>query len=224
MFLFWQVPADTLDNSSGGIIGYELFKDFVVKIDYNNKKLILYKHKSFKYNQRRYETFDIELSYGKPYINTPISLHNKDTVNGRFLLDTGASFDFLLDVNSSPKITFPPKTIRGDLGRGLGGLLDGVVGRVDSLMFSPFSFQEVITFYQNDTIFSELNELTNRNGIIGDGILKRFIAIFDYKNKKLYLRKGRDYNAPFKFDMSGILLEDGENESTNNLTTENNKP
>ncbi|KAA0630925.1 DNA translocase FtsK, partial [Escherichia coli] len=24
LFLFWQVPADTLDNSSGGIIGYEL--------------------------------------------------------------------------------------------------------------------------------------------------------------------------------------------------------
>ena len=24
LFLFWKVPADTLDNASGGIIGYEL--------------------------------------------------------------------------------------------------------------------------------------------------------------------------------------------------------
>jgi hypothetical protein len=197
-----------------GIIGYELFKNFIVKIDYDNQNLILYKRKKFKYNKRKYKTFDIELSYGKPYIHAPVTLHNKDTINGRFLLDTGASFDFLLDINSSPKIDFPPKTLRGDLGRGLGGLLDGLVGRVDSVIFFPFSFQQVITFYQSDTVFSELNELTNRNGIIGDGILKRFIVIFDYQNKKLHLRRGREYNAPFKFDMSGILLEDGENEST----------
>lgn len=197
-----------------GIIGYELFKDFIVKIDYDNRNLVLYKHKNFKHNHRRYETFDIELNYGKPYINAPITLHNSDTVNGRFLLDTGASFDFLLDINSSSKIDFPPQALRGDLGRGLGGLLDGLVGRIDSLKFDPFSFQGVITFYQSDSVFSELNELSNRNGIIGDGILKRFTAIFDYKNEKLYLRKGRDYSSPFRFNMSGILLEDGENETT----------
>ncbi|MGB0862552.1 MAG: PDZ domain-containing protein [Saprospiraceae bacterium] len=197
-----------------GIIGHELFKNFIVKIDYDNKRLTLYKHEKFRTPKKSYKAFDIELSFGKPYIIAPVTFHNNDTVNTRVLLDTGASFNLLLDVNSNPKINFPPKTLHGDMGRGLGGLLDGLVGRVPRLNFTPFSFENIITFYQSDTVFSELNELSNRNGIIGNGILKRFKVIFDYRNQKLYLSKGKSYNAPFLFDMSGIILEEGDNEAT----------
>ena len=199
-----------------GIIGFELFRSFVVKIDYDKKRITLYKPENFekkKIYKRHYKPYPIDLIYSKPYITAPITLENGDSVHGKFLIDSGASFDLLIDVNSDDKVGFPSKTMRGDLGRGLGGVLDGVIGRVDKLDFSPFGFDDVITFYQDDDIFDEIVEVSKRNGIIGAGILSRFTVILDYHNKQMWLSKSKKYKEPFAFNMSGIILRDGDNQA-----------
>lgn len=197
-----------------GIIGYELFKNFVVKIDYDNEVLTIYKPEKFKKPKpKRYKSYHMHFRFAKPYLETTITLENQDTVHGKLLIDTGASFDLLLDVNTSKKIRYPEKTISGDLGRGLGGLVEGLIGRVNHLDMMPYEFDGVITFFQEDSIFTDLSELTNRIGIIGGGILSRYKVIFDYPNQIMYLRKGKKYKEPFNFNMSGIVLEDGNNEA-----------
>jgi len=195
-----------------GIIGYELFKNFVIKIDYDNEVINIYKPEKFrKPKKRQYNAYPLLFKFAKPYIETTIRLENQDTVHGRLLLDTGASFDLLLDINASPKIQYPEKTINGDLGRGLGGMVEGLIGRVNKLDVLPYEFDGVITFFQEDSIFSDLSELTNRVGIIGGGILSRYKVIFDYPNQIMYLRKSKRFKDPFNFNMSGIVLEDGNN-------------
>ena len=198
------------DADIQGIIGYEFLRPFVVKIDYDRKVLVLYKHGQFK-PRRRYKPYDLELNYGKPYLKSQLTFENKDTFLANLLIDTGASFDLLLHVGVDTAITLPSKTLKGDLGRGLGGILDGLIGRVSNLDIMPYNFKEVITYYQDVESFEHLSELKTRHGIVGSGILGRFVVVLDYRNRTMYLKRGRKYKKPFLFNMSGIIIENGNN-------------
>ena len=48
--------------------------------------------------------------------------------------------------------------------------------------------------------------LNNRNGILGNMLLHRFILVFDYFREKVYLRPQRRYNKGFRYDRSGLTL------------------
>lgn len=49
-----------------------------------------------------------------------------------------------------------------------------------------------------------LTLVKDRKGSIGSDILRRFLVTFDYQDKKIYLKKNRDYYDPFIFNKSGL--------------------
>ena len=51
------------------------------------------------------------------------------------------------------------------------------------------------------------NIVEGRNGSLGGEILKRFDVLFDYKNKKMYVKKNANFNEPFNYNMSGIEIQ-----------------
>jgi membrane-associated protease RseP (regulator of RpoE activity) len=46
----------------------------------------------------------------------------------------------------------------------------------------------------------------DRVGSIGGEIMKRFTAIFDYKESKLYLKKSSKFSEPFQYNRCGIEI------------------
>ena len=199
-----------------GIIGYEFFRNFIVKIDYARKRIVVYDRQRFKVPKRKYKPVPIQIEFGKPHVNAQLlllphndSIANNDTIHGQFLIDSGASFDLLLDVNADSSLLLPQNTIEGDLGRGLGGILEGKIGKIQQWQVHSFPFDGVTTFFQDNEYFSDLVEMQGRQGIVGAGLLRRFIVIFDYANNVMYLKKSRYFNDPFYVNMSGMVLEDG---------------
>ena len=100
----------------------------------------------------------------------------------------------------------PEKMIPGKIGNGLGGFIQGFVGRINQLTFDDYYFNGVITNFQE--INEEGNKRVNfgRNGILGNEILSRFKVIFDFARSKVYLRPIKKYNKYFKYDKSGITV------------------
>ena len=47
----------------------------------------------------------------------------------------------------------------------------------------------------------------DRIGSVGGEILKRFTVVFDYQNEQMYLKKNKDFNAPFNYNKSGIKIQ-----------------
>src|SRR5690606_19026813 len=71
-----------------GIIGYDLFKDFVVEINYSSKTLKLHNPQTYKYKKcRKCESFDLTLSHNKPYIDGVIEMSGQEHVV-KLLIDT----------------------------------------------------------------------------------------------------------------------------------------
>ena len=190
-----------------GIIGYDLFKQFAIQIDYDKKIVIFHQPDKFK-KPSKYISYDLILEHTKSYITSIITLTNGDTLHSKLMLDSGASFPLLLDVLTNQKIDLPQKYIEGDMGRGLGGRMDGYIGKVSNISLPPFDFNDVITFYQNDEQFSEIIAVSSRQGILGGDMLSRFKVVIDYPHKKLYLKKGNRYKESFTYNKSGIILKD----------------
>lgn len=189
-----------------GILGMDLFKTFTIQIDYQKQKLTLHRVEKFKIPSSKFKPLPIELHRNKPYIIAKAKMKGDTVSTVKLLLDSGASLSLLLHNNSSPDIKLPEKLIPGKIGNGLGGFIQGYVGRINQLAFDDYYFNSVITNFQE--VNPELNSRVNfgRNGIIGNEILSRFKVIFDIARSQVFLQPIKKYNKYFKYDKSGITL------------------
>ena len=190
-----------------GILGGEFFKGLVVVINYKKNRLELY-NPDYYQPDKKATRHDISIEKHKPYITADYvssGSENIDTTKLKLLLDTGASITYLLFLQSDNSITIPEHTVAGNLGKGLGGDILGLVGKSRYIGIDQYGFDEVITYYQNiDSTVMALKKV-NRSGLIGNVVLNRFdLVAIDYTNNYLYLRPGSNYNEDFKYDKSGI--------------------
>jgi predicted aspartyl protease len=199
-----------LDQFAGleihGIIGAEVFKGYILKIDYLNKILTIFDPSVFKASDHKnYEELPIEVNRSKPYLHTKAQISGDTTVSMKLLLDTGAGLALLLHTYSNPLIVMPPKVLRGSIGNGLGGEIEGYVGRIRSLDIGHSKLQSVISHFQELHAESDSNYILNRNGLIGGDLLHRFTVIFDFSKEKLYLKPNKFIKRLFEYDKSGII-------------------
>lgn len=78
------------------------------------------------------------------------------------------------------------------MGKGLSGEIYGRRGKISQLIIGNHSLKNIDAAFTDAKIRSKQN---NADGIIGNGSLKYFNLIFDYKNKYLYLKPNDSYNS-----------------------------
>ena len=188
-----------------GILGADVFRNLVVQINYDRKVITLTKRPYFK-KPRDYEEIPIEVSRSKPYLRTNLQILPDTTHHVKLLLDSGAMLPFILNTNTDSSLHLPPNVLNGKLGAGLGGYLEGFVGRVYSLKFGTNTFKEIVTNFQDISEAIDTSLLNGRNGIIGNQILNRFHIIFDYPVEKIYVKPNRKFKNKFKYDKSGLVI------------------
>lgn len=190
-----------------GILGYELFREFVVKVDYEKAIITLYKPEGFKVS-RRYQRLPLTIEGSKPYIEC--SLQERATGEKRvvkLLVDTGASHALLLHQNdSASRFELPEETIYGNLGRGIVGDIKGHIGRVHQFSLEDFSFQDVLTSFPDDSSYANIADWSTRDGTIGGDLLNRFTVIFDYPHGAVYLLKNKEFREPFVYSKTGMVI------------------
>ena len=201
-----------------GILGADFFRRFIVKIDYRKQRITLYDPVHFAKPQKKYREIPIEIRANKPYINTDISINREDHVKAKLLLDTGASLALMLYTNTHPDLTIPNKVLKTEIGVGLGGYIEGLVGRVEAFEIADLKLQNVVTNYQELLTRIDSVNLNNRNGLLGNQVLKRFDVIIDYVDNRLYLNPNKAYKKKFNHDKSGLILAAG-GDNLNQYTT-----
>ena len=195
---------ENLGDEVYGIIGFDLFSRFIVEINYDNYKVTFYDPKYYRARKKRYY-LDITLADTKPYVQSKLYQQSRP-LDIRLMVDTGASHAVLLDVFNTDDLVLPETTISARLGRGLGGEIPGLMGRLPQYSLGNFTFEDVLVSIPELGAYSDDIKRGSRHGTVGGELLNRFTPTFDYFNKKLYLRKGRNYKDPFEFDMSGLTL------------------
>ena len=189
-----------------GILGADFFRRFIVRINYYKQVITLYDPSTFQLPKGRFTEVPLEMHRSKPYLLTSVRLNNDTTIQTKLLMDTGASIALLLYSDTHPQLKVPEKVIRSVLGRGLGGIIYGYLGRVRMLSFSEHTFNEVLTNFQELPIVEDSSYMNNRNGIIGNQLLDRFTLIIDYVHNRVFLQPNPYYKKKFEFDRSGLFI------------------
>ncbi len=192
-----------------GILGADFFQRFMVEINYRKRKIILHDPKHFKPPKKGFTEVPIEITRNKPYLNSEVVLNKEVDADVKLLIDTGASLAMMLYTTTHPDLELPSKVLKTNIGMGLGGYIEGFIGRVDLLNINEFSMDNVVTNYQEVILTVDSTYLNDRNGILGNKILERFTVIFDYINNTIYLNPNKKFNKKFKFDKSGLIIAAG---------------
>lgn len=131
------LPADDLEPIFGrgldGIVGAELFRRYVVEVDYDALVLRLYEPGSYVY-QRSGEILPLTLSGGRPFVKATVTVAGIGPIEGKFILDLGDNRALGLNSPSVRKhaiLSVEQKTIKNEA-HGIAGGAPELLGRVES--------------------------------------------------------------------------------------------
>lgn len=200
--------SEKLGMKINGLVGYELFKSFVVEINYIRKLIKLYRPENYVLPDKKFEKYPIYWYRFKPYIDIPVKLsQQKDTsFFMHMLIDTGSSDALWIFKESLNGFSVPEPNIESYLGRGLSGDIFGKKARIAGVEFGKMQLQTPIVAFPDSSELGIALQYDKRNGSIGGEILKRYRIIFDYRHSRIALRPTHLSKKPFYFNMSGIEL------------------
>ncbi|MGR3854258.1 PDZ domain-containing protein [Chryseobacterium indologenes] len=193
-----------------GVIGYHFFKDHPIYIDYTSKKITIYENTALLEKKiRRFEEFPITIEKNKPYLHADVEMTNEKK-DSKLLIDLGNSDAIWLFPTLIKNFVYNRPNIDDFLGRGFNGDIYGKRSRIHNFYLGDFKFEKPLTAMPDEFSIQHVNLVENRKGSIGSEIMRRFTVVFDYPNQKLYLKKNRNFDDPFHFNMSGLdFRQDG---------------
>lgn len=191
-----------------GIFGHDIFSNFVVTIDFENKKLTLTDPKKFNYKKSMGTQYPIVLTQSKPYTDAIAMVSNDhQLIPMRLVIDTGAGHALLLNAGEKEPIRLPDRVMRANLGRGLNGEINGNIGRVDKIKMGSIEMKNILASFPDSLSFSMkfTPDDTKRQGSIGCELLRRFTVTLNYRDGYMIMKPLRNrMKESFEHDMSGL--------------------
>lgn len=205
-----------------GIIGNQLLKNVIAKINYRRKVIDFYNPKSYnKKKRRRGVTFPLQFYRNKPYIEGNVIIDSTE-IPVKLLIDSGGSDALWLFEDSKPSIKPPKKYFIDILGEGLSGTIYGKRSKIESFSLGRYKIKKPTVSFLDTLSSFNARRFKQRNGSIGGNILKRFKVLLDYPNKQITLKKTASLNDGFYYNMSGMsIVYDGSRLVKEKVITEN---
>ncbi|WP_418602718.1 aspartyl protease family protein [Hwangdonia sp.] len=189
-----------------GILGFDLFKDLVIEINYMHKYIRITEPTSYRYKTcKKCEIFSLEFYNNKPYINAEIKIKNKP-IPVKLLIDSGGSDALWLFEDDTLGIVSSNRYFEDFLGHGLSGSVYGKRSRIDEFSLKNFVLKNANVAFPDSSSISHAKKITGRNGSLAGNILKRFNIIMDYRNAKVTFKKNGHFKEKFSYNKSGIEL------------------
>jgi len=180
---------------SNGVIGYSVIGHYVTKFDYDKNEMTLYDPEKFKIEEGWTE---IPMYFKKknniPWIDAKVVIGDEEPILLSMYIDYASSESVELLEKPEMKFSLPEQTEDAYLGRGLSGDIYGKRGRISKLIIGPYELNNVNAAFASEKTRSKME---NADGILGNYSLMRFNLIFDYANKKLYIKPNTHFNEPF---------------------------
>lgn len=203
--VFYVFPLENMENVEGagpfGLIGYEVFKRLVVKLDYEHKNATFTTPEAFAYKGGG-SVMPFTFNGQTPQVDGEV-----DGLAGKFTIDTGsrASLDLhapFVEKNNL-KAKYQPK-VEAVTGWGVGGGARSAVTRASTLTLGDIVVSRPVTELSLQTKGAYTD--TYVAGNVGAGILKRFDVTFDYSRQQMILEPNANHDAVDDFDRAGMWI------------------
>jgi hypothetical protein len=188
-----------------GLIGYEVFSQFLTEINFDKMQISLKSFSSRKNSNGQIVPLGF---YGTmPTIDAVL-----DGIPGRFWLDTGDRASATLSLpfiqNFSLRQKYNP-TFSTMTGYGIGGPLMTSMVFANEFEFGGLTFTN--TLIRLPTSYSRGLNDPNSAGTIGTGLLRQFNIVFDYSRHEMILSKNAVFVQDRSFDRAGMWISEASN-------------
>ncbi len=201
-----------LNNTGGikfdGIIGNDILKNYLTKIDFENKNIYLYPFNEIL-NTTEYKEIDFYFKNNIPIPQFPITitLLNGEKFTDDILFDSGAGLFLFLNKPFQEKnniLKKVGKTVISDQ-RNLSGKVSTTLAVIKSIEIGEFTFEDTIPI----NISSDeagVSSYPGYLGILGSEIINRFNIILNYNTKQLFLKPNELFSKKITLPVSPIKL------------------
>lgn len=202
---FIVIDMDEIAAAEGielsGLVGFELFRRFVVEIDYAGRRLVLTRPEAF-----RYQGDGVRVPFRFDH-RTPVVEGAVDGVGGTFTLDTGSRGGLALHgpfvAEHDLERRYTPRVERLT-GWGVGGGVRGQPVGPRTLTLGSLEIPDVATELTRQSAGAFTDRYTAGN--VGGAVLKRFRVIFDYTHQIVIFEPNEAFDAPDGADRSGLWI------------------
>lgn len=186
-----------------GLLGVDFFRDYVVKVDYINKLLKLYRNSDFR-PPKGFGYMPLTINRQKMFIELSVLETDSARQRIKMLIDTGAELTAWFETLRNNAVDIPEKSVHGRIGEGLSGEINGVFARVEQLCIADFCVKNPVVAFPDSVSLKGLTRSDDRDGTIGGQLLSRFHLIFDTQNRRLYFKPNSIFKLPFKYNVAGV--------------------
>lgn len=195
------------DTPLDGIIGAALLNLFITEINYDDHEIRLYDKDTYKAPENwQTEKFSLR-SFNIPVIHASITLPSGKTIDGDYLVDTGAATSVKFNtpfVNQQRLVeAFGPNYEYTS--RALSAEAVDKISRITAYTVFGHRFENFTGRLSRGK--KGVSSLKSVQGILGLSILKRFNVIYDYGKEVMYLQRSQYYESPFLANHSGMVIE-----------------
>jgi hypothetical protein len=198
-----QYHPDAVEGFAGdGMIGFEVFRRLVTRLDYGKKTLTLIKPAAF---QPPGDAVAVNFAF---YDQHPQVDGEFEGLPGKFDIDTGSRTELNITKPFVDRYSLREKHPKGVVavdGWGVGGPTQSYVTRASDLQLGGVTVRNLVASLtlRKGGGFSDPNYAGN----VGSGLLKRFVVTFDYGNQVMYLKGLPEPVADSDvFDRSGMWI------------------
>jgi hypothetical protein len=188
-----------------GIVGYELFEQLVVELDFQRHILRFHRPQTYRYSGNG-QRIPLIIEGDRAYVNSTITPYGYPARAGKLMIDLGSNAALSLTAScgfDQQLIAAAPRTLRRNLIT-IKGVSEIVLGRVQQVQIGSMQIQQPIAIFGK----TETEDCDRLNGKLGYQILRQFKVILDYPHHQLILEPTTAAKAPtYDYDLSGLWLE-----------------
>lgn len=181
-------------RSTDGFLGSNVFRNYVVEIDYENQVLRLHDPATYSYSGSG-QRLPLQFIWDNiPSVRAEVFAQDGTAISGTFLIDSGATTAVWLTKAFSelhPELLSAAETIEVENVVAVGGELSTRLGRLPAVRLGGLVVSMPLTqFSQNTSGIFATPDLT---GVIGAQMLRRFTVIFDYAHREMILEPNEHF-------------------------------
>ena len=197
-------PARHLDRenrSFGGVLGVPFFRTFIVSVDYDRGQMYLADPKTFAYRGSG-QSLRLEKQFLNPVVRVSVTVNGNPT-EARLAVDTSSRHTIVFNQR------FVDDTRLSDLRERTVTLDSPVAGRThfvtraESVSLGEATLKNVPVSLFQDPAIDAAREL---DGVIGNGLLRRFLVTIDLSNGRMILEPGALFEVPYDYDLTGFTI------------------
>jgi hypothetical protein len=184
-------------RGTDGFLGSNVFRNYVVEIDYSNQVLRLHDPAGYSYSGSG-QRLPLHFVWNDiPTVRAEVVTRDGMAIEGTFLVDSGATTAIWLTrafSDAHPEFLSAQETIEEPSVIAVGGEVNARLGHVSAIRLGGFVVPMPLTQFSQNT--SGIFATSDLAGTIGAQMLRRFRVIFDYPHGEMILEPYEHFDEP----------------------------